>query len=926
MAAAGDSPASKVGAGKIGTGKTDPDSRPRPFAISTSELNKPYTPGESAAEQKESAETWRWILLGGIAVAALLAYTRGWPLLQQFLYQPSPARDYVLPSSSNPLYVVAGVGVGWFWILFIATPVAVLSLAGLWWAALAISNQRARAGSAGHVQPGQAWTGECYPTLPLILGSVAIVLFAAGALLRWAAPIASLWPGKLLLVAVLATAVCGLWQFGRWACARGAITGQINRVTFLASPALGWSDPRAGRVKVLRCEYPRGEKAFPKVIRLVYSQHPRAVGDEMLAEIRAVLDEVTGHTYQLEHDMMARSLIATEVVVVEHDAVEDAESVLAPLVVSWFDAAAQIVSVRVSPPVIDEDANPVEGTEEDAGDTEEEDLAASSAVTGNDAIAAQIREFTIGFVYNLRVSSAYRRGVIEGMVADALGGSWEAEWSMASRRVRFVRSPGLPTLVDPPLAFPEVTRASIRTLYRKAEIPFGVDGYGNVITWDFRQSPHMLIAGATSTGKTSLLMTVATQCTRRGINVVWVDPKGFDSPGMRSWPNVSLVTAGTDEDGLVGHTAALRFIADTMRDRLSQVKINPNRADDFDPIVLITDEFSNLVVALAEFYKTYRSTKERGEPPTSIDVGILLRTARAVGIHMAIGIQRPDTMYVAGEARDNTALRVAMGRLRSKDAAIMMFNDAVAGTRLQPGIKGRGTVQLPDGSFREMQAFYTPRVPATDEQEAELSDHEKKILAALRKVDSFWPRRVVDSALRNYDPEDEDLKAEMSFKKIRDSAIVLASARPDLDPLSDRYIRPLPPERRPTMDDDHKEPDPGDAEQVWLPKTADGQPVTPAFAGPVDGFDDEYMPELDEEYGPAIPVTANELRQGDLVDVSVDGVGDWKYVHAEPYISDDAEGSDRLVVPYRDLEDGGNVADMDVDPYEVMQARQLHMH
>ena len=95
-------------------------------------------------------------------------------------------------------------------------------------------------------------------------------------------------------------------------------------------------------------------------------------------------------------------------------------------------------------------------------------------------------------------------------------------------------------------------------------------------------------------------MTVATQCCRLGFNVVRVDPKGFDSPGMRDWPNVSLVTAGTDEDGLVGHTAALRLIADTMTDRLSQVKINPNRADDFDPIIVITDEFSNLMVALLQ--------------------------------------------------------------------------------------------------------------------------------------------------------------------------------------------------------------------------------------------------------------------------------------------------------------------------------------
>lgn len=897
----------------------------RPYATSSAELNHPYVPGESPADQKEAAEGWRWILLTAVAVAGVLGYTKVWPAAQQFLNRPSPARDYLLPASPDPVYVIAGVGVGWFWVLFIAAPVVIVVLAALWWAALSMSNRRARSGHMGHVRPGQEWAGEQYPTLPLILAAAALLLAATGALLRWAAPSAAHLPGRLLVVALIAVAVFGFWQFARWAYARGLITRQLNKVTFLATPALGWNDPRAGRVRVLRCAYPRGEPPFPKVVKLLYGQHPRAIVDEVLAEIAAVLQEITGHTYTFEHDPLTRALIATETVMVDEDIVVDAESVLAPLVASWFDAAAHIASVTVNK-AADEDALFGEGTRNPQVEMDEE-LAARSAATGNDAIAARIREFTVGFVYNLKVSSAFRRGAIEGMVSDSLGGSWEAEWSMASRRVRFVRSPGLPTMVDPPLDFPEVTRANVRALYKDTVIPFGVDAYGNVVGWDFKQSPHFLIAGATSTGKTSLLMTVATQCARRGMNVVWIDPKGFDSPGMRNWPNVSLVTAGTDEDGLVGHTAALRLIADTMIERLSQVKINPNRADDFDPIVVITDEFSNLAVALGQFYKTYGTSKEKGEPPTSRDIGILLRTARAVGIHMALGIQRPDTMFIAGEARDNTALRVAMGRLRSKDAAIMMFNDAVAGTRLQPGIKGRGTVQLPDGSFREMQAFYTPRVPATEEQDAELSDHERAILAELHNVDSFWPRRVVDSALRGYDPEDEEQKALMSFKLIRESPVVLAADRPDLDPLSDTYVRPTMALHRPTMDDDHADLTEGQTAELPPPVGAvNGAGNALPFAASVDGFDDDYLPTVDDEYGPPVPVAANELEHGDLIDVSdVDGVSEWKYVHAEPYLTEDAEGGDRLVVPYRDLDDGRNAGDIEVDPYEVMQARQLHM-
>ena len=86
----------------------------RPYATSSAELNHPYVPGESPADQKEAAEGWRWILLTAVAVAGVLGYTKVWPAAQQFLNRPSPARDYLLPASPDPVYVIAGVGVGWF--------------------------------------------------------------------------------------------------------------------------------------------------------------------------------------------------------------------------------------------------------------------------------------------------------------------------------------------------------------------------------------------------------------------------------------------------------------------------------------------------------------------------------------------------------------------------------------------------------------------------------------------------------------------------------------------------------------------------------------------------------------------------------------------------------------------------------------------
>lgn len=912
-----------AGAGKSLAAAASIDTAGRPYATYSDELSRPYIPGESAAERRKAAQGWQWITLAALAVIAIIGYTVIWPAVASVLYRPSPLRNYLLPPSADPIATVAGVGVGSFWLLFIAAPLAITAFAGIWWAMLAMSNHRARRGHLGHTRPGQQWAGETYPTIPLILAATAVLLVAAGVLLRWAGPAATVLLGRLLLVAVLGVGGWAYVQFVRWAYARGKITRQINVITYLLSPALNWPDLRAGRVRAVTCCYPRGEDAYPAKVKLFYGQHPRNIGDELIAEVTTVLLDTTGHTYTLEHQPLTRTLLATESQVVEADPIGGAEAVLAPLVAFWFDTTATIPSIVMNDPplVIDEDGNPVVGTDVDVPDP---DQAQRAATTEADRIAERIKEFTVEFMLNTKVSNGYRRGVIEGMVADSLGGSWEAEWSLPSRRARFVRYPGLPTMVSPPLEFPEVTRANIRKLFKNAKIPFAVDAYGNHIYWDFTQSPHFLISGATSTGKTSLLMTVGKQCARLGMNVVWIDPKAVDSQGLHDNPNFSLVTAGFDDDGMVGHASALRYIADTMRDRMEQVKINPNRAQDFDPIIVVTDEFANLVMELKRFFLRFKnSSVDKGAPPTEEDVNTILRTSRAVGIHMAIGIQRPDTKFIEGEARDNTSLRVSMGRLRSKDAALMMFGDATAGTRIQPGIKGRGTVQLPDGTFREIQVFYTPTPPATPEQEAKLSDTDREVLAALNNVDSFWPRRVVNSALRGYDPEDPEQYAEMSFAAIRNSEIVKAADRPDLDQLSDQYIRPRTGERRPTMDDDHDEPD---SLETGPPASENPAPVQGAsFGQPVDGFADDYLPGIDDEYGPPVTIAANDLEKGDLVDLSVDGVTTWRYVHADPYVTDDDDGTERLVIPHRDLDDSCAVDDVDVDPYELLQARKLHI-
>lgn len=923
-------------AGSITPPPAGPQTPARPHATHKDELQRPYVAGEatSASEKEKDAKEWRLIVAIGIGLAAFFGYVKLWPWLQSALYRPSPIRDVLLPPSPSPIWVIAGVGVGIFWLLFIAAPAALLLTSGLWAATIAAGNRRAHKGHEGNVRPGQEWAGEQFYTWPILTAAAAVILAAAGALMRWTWPAMSSLTMVLLLIALFATCIWAYVQLVVWARGRALITRQINQITALTAPTLGWNELRAGRIKAIERVYPRGEKPYPKTIHAYYTQHPRSVGVGDIDEVGQVLTSITGHTYACTNEMLTKTLVFTDMVITEEENTQsDAEAVLIPLVLSWFDASARIAHLKVEDAPAPDLINPAKpnANTPNQDTTTDPDISIEpadkaedngEAFTEADEMAARISAFTVEFTRSIKTGSAVRRSAIESDVTSTLGGSWTAEWSLVSGRVKFVRSPGLPNMVDPPLEFPVVNRKAIRQLYKQAKIPFARDAHGYDIVWDFKQSPHFLVAGPTSTGKTSLLMTVATQCARRGFNVVWIDPKGQDSPGLYALPNFSLVTRGFDDDGMVGHIAALRFLADTMRERYAAVKLNPNRADDFDPIVVITDEFSNLVMELMRFYQRFKHPKmDKGKFPTEEDVGTILRTARAVGIHMVIGLQRPDTAFIKGEARDNTSLRVAMGRLKSKDAALMMFNDPVAGTRLQPGIKGRGTVQLPDNSFREIQVFYTPLAPATEEKRAELSDHERHILDVLSDVESFWPRRVVDSVLRYHKPSDPP-----AYCQIRDSQIVLASDNRHLDPISEEYEPPLI-ERKPTMDDHGDEDDFGDESHGDTPEESTPPPPEQGstFAADVDGYADDYMPTIEDEYGHPIPTLAADIEFGDLVDVSVDASGQWKYVYADPWIEDD-EGVERVIIPFRNYDDGQDLNDVDVDAQEVYQVRKLHMN
>ena len=79
----------------------------------------------------------------------------------------------------------------------------------------------------------------------------------------------------------------------------------------------------------------------------------------------------------------------------------------------------------------------------------------------------------------------------------------------------------------------------------------------------------------------------------------------------------------------------------------------------------------------------------------------LTRLSRSAGVHLIMGIQRPDSTVISGQIKNNVSYRVC-GRFVDKEPSRIMLSSDIASTL--PNIKGRFIVK--DNDFYEVQCFY----------------------------------------------------------------------------------------------------------------------------------------------------------------------------------------------------------------------------
>ena len=190
----------------------------------------------------------------------------------------------------------------------------------------------------------------------------------------------------------------------------------------------------------------------------------------------------------------------------------------------------------------------------------------------------------------------------------------------------------------------------------KVAICLGQDVSGKNMYADLAQMPHLLIGGATNSGKSIGLATIITSLllrnTPKDVRLMLLDPKRVELTLFDEIPHL-LCPVVKDIKQMSG---ALRQIWREMDRRYDMFAENKSRnieaynskvsfADKLPYIVVVIDELADLMIQASNEVET--------------SICRIAQLARATGIHLIIATQRPSVDVITGTIKANIASRIA---------------------------------------------------------------------------------------------------------------------------------------------------------------------------------------------------------------------------------------------------------------------------
>jgi S-DNA-T family DNA segregation ATPase FtsK/SpoIIIE len=326
------------------------------------------------------------------------------------------------------------------------------------------------------------------------------------------------------------------------------------------------------------------------------------------------------------------------------------------------------------PPIelLDPNAIIAKGTEQLDHETNREIIEAKLASFNLAASVAGYHSGPTVTQYEITPDPRVKLSRIEGLADDLA-------MALAARSIRIEAPIPGKAMVGVEIPNPTTTPVGLRAIFEEVDFEamgskltfaLGRGVAGEARAADLARMPHLLVAGATGSGKSVMINAILTSLLLRAtpaeLRLILVDPKRVELAAYEDLPHL-LTPLVTEPErakrALLWAVAEMerRYKALQAAKSRNITDYNETRADPADklPVILIViDEMADLML---------REGKQVEEPIVRI-----AQKARAVGIHMLLATQRPSVNVVTGLLKANIPSRVAFGMASQIDSRTVL--------------------------------------------------------------------------------------------------------------------------------------------------------------------------------------------------------------------------------------------------------------
>lgn len=183
-------------------------------------------------------------------------------------------------------------------------------------------------------------------------------------------------------------------------------------------------------------------------------------------------------------------------------------------------------------------------------------------------------------------------------------------------------------------------------------------GLMGIITWAIRQVPHLLIIGATGSGKSVLGQSVIAQLLQRGWRIVAIDPKQLDMQWLVRH-GIEPATRLADME-LALQQAELEMVRRLNLCREGGVSALWDLPQPPPPLLVAVEEAAELLDISGKATTPEAKEDQAMRAECQRLITSIARLGRAADVHLLLMAQRPDASILGGQLRSNLRARVVV--------------------------------------------------------------------------------------------------------------------------------------------------------------------------------------------------------------------------------------------------------------------------